>query len=175
MIVEPTAVDGTFVIKPEPREDHRGFFARMFCKETWEKHGLNPTVRQCNASLTKRKGSVRGLHYQNAPHAEVKLVRCTKGRIFDVCVDIRPDSPTYKKWFGIELTPENHAMLYIPEGCAHGFQTLEDDSEVFYMVSADYNKDAEGGVLFSDPGIGIEWPLPVTDMSEKDAALPTLP
>jgi len=174
MIIEPTTVDGAFVIKPEPREDHRGFFARMFCKETWEKHGLNPTVNQCNASLTKKKGSVRGLHYQNAPHAEVKTVRCTQGRIFDVCVDIRPGSPTYKKWFGIELTAENHAMLYIPEGCAHGFQTLEDDSEVFYLVSAAYNKESEGGVKFDDPAIGIEWPLPVSDISEKDAAHPPL-
>jgi len=174
MIFEPTAVDGAFVIRPEPREDHRGFFARMFCEETWKEKGLNPVVRQCNASLTKKKGSVRGLHYQNAPHAEVKLVRCTQGKIFDVCVDIRPNSPTYKKWVGAELTADNHAMLYIPEGCAHGFQTLEDDSEVFYMVSAAYNKEAEGGVLFSDPSIGIQWPLPVSDMSEKDAALPTL-
>lgn len=174
MIVEPTTVDGAFVIKPEPREDHRGFFARMFCAETWKKHGLNPTVNQCNASLTKKKGSIRGLHYQNAPHAEVKLVRCTKGKIFDVCVDIRPNSPTYRKWFGIELTAENHTMLYIPEGCAHGFQTLEDDSEIFYMVSAAYNKESEGGVKFDDPAIGIAWPLSMTDISEKDAALPPL-
>ncbi len=174
MLVEATPLAGLYVIRPEPREDHRGFFARMYCRDTWEKHGLNTNIQQCNASKTKQAGSIRGLHFQRAPHAEVKLIRCTQGRIFDVAVDNRPDSPTYKQWHGVELTAENHVMFYVPEGFAHGFQTLENNSEIFYQVSAAYHKDAEGGLRYDDPALGITWPLPVADISEKDAAWPLL-
>lgn len=174
MIFEPLAVHGAFLVSPEPREDHRGFFARMYDEAEWKAKGLDPTVNQCNASFTKRAGTIRGLHYQRAPHQETKLVRCTKGKIFDVVADARPDSPTYGKWAGVELSAENHKMLYVPKGCVHGLQTLEDDSEVFYLVSTPFNKEADGGVRFSDPTFAIAWPLPPVDLSEKDMNLPFL-
>lgn len=174
MIFEPLAVDGAFLISPEPREDHRGFFARMFDRAEWEAHGLDPEVNQCNASFTKRAGTIRGLHYQRAPHQETKLVRCTKGKIFDVVADARKDSPTYGKWAGVELSADNRKMLYVPKGCVHGLQTLEDDSEVFYLVSTPFHKESDGGVRYSDPTFSIAWPLPPVDLSEKDTGLPFL-
>jgi len=174
MIFEALAVDGAFLISPEPREDHRGFFARMFDVAEWQQHGLDPTVNQCNASFTKRAGTIRGLHYQRAPHEETKVIRCTKGKIFDVVADARKDSPTYGKWAGVELSADNHNMLYVPKGCVHGLQTLVDDCEVFYLVSTPFNKEADGGVRFSDPTFAIAWPLPPVDLSEKDTGLPFL-
>jgi dTDP-4-dehydrorhamnose 3,5-epimerase len=174
VIFEPLAVDGAFLVKPEPREDHRGFFARMYDRAIWEERGLDPTIQQCNASLTKKAGTVRGLHYQRDPHGETKLVRCTKGAIFDVVADARKGSPTYGTWAGVELTAENHAMLYVPKGCVHGFQALEDFSEIFYVVSTPFNKEADGGVRFDDPTFGVTWPLPPVELSDKDKTLPFL-
>ncbi len=174
MIIEPLAVHGAFLISPEPKEDHRGFFARMYDRAIWEERGLDPTIEQCNASFTKKAGTVRGLHYQLPPHEETKVIRCTKGRIFDVVADRRKDSPTYGKWAGAELTADNHKMLYVPKGCAHGFQTLEDETEIFYLVSTAFHKDADRGIRYSDPTFAITWPLPVIELSEKDANLPFL-
>jgi dTDP-4-dehydrorhamnose 3,5-epimerase len=174
MIFEPLSVAGAYLIKPEPREDHRGFFARMFDEKIWKEQGLSTMINQCNASLTKKKGSLRGLHYQNPPYEEVKLVRCTRGSMFDVVADKRKDSPTYGKWAGVELSADNHAMMYVPAGCVHGFQSLTDDCEVFYMVSAPYNKEAEGGVRYDDPTFNIAWPLPISDISERDMTHPFL-
>ncbi len=174
MIFEPLAVDGAFLISPEPKEDARGFFARMYDRAIWEEHGLDPTIIQCNASLTKQKGTVRGLHYQLPPHEETKVIRCTKGRIFDVVVDRRKGSPTYGKYAGVELTADNHQMLYVPKGCAHGFQALEDDTEIFYLVSTPFNKDADRGIRCTDPTFAVPWPIAPENLSEKDANLPFL-
>jgi dTDP-4-dehydrorhamnose 3,5-epimerase len=159
---------GAFLIAPEPREDARGFFARAFCREEFAQHGLNPHLEQCNISFNWKKGTLRGMHYQTAPYAEVKLVRCTRGAIYDVIVDIRPHSSTFKKWAGFELTAENRQMLYVPEGFAHGYQTLEDSSEVFYQVSASYAPQHAKEVRWNDPAFGIRWPVEVTAISEKD-------
>lgn len=174
MIIEPLAVSGAFLLTPEPKEDHRGFFARMYDREIWKEHGMDPEIAQCNASLTKKAGTVRGLHYQLQPHEETKVIRCTKGKIFDVVADRRKDSPTYGKWAGVELTADNHHMLYVPKGCAHGFQTLEDNSEIFYLVSTAFNKEADRGIRCTDPSFAIAWPLPPIELSEKDANLPFL-
>lgn len=174
MIVEPLAVAGAYLLSPEPKEDHRGFFARMFDRAIWEEHGLDPTITQCNASFTKRAGTIRGLHFQRAPHEETKVVRCTQGRIFDVVADARKDSSTYGKWAAVELSAENHKMLYVPKGCVHGLQTLEDNSEVFYLVSTPFNKEADGGIRYTDPTFSIAWPMPAVDMTEKDMNLPFL-
>lgn len=170
MIFEETTVPGAFSIVPEKRGDDRGFFARVWCAREFEEHGLNPRQVQTNISFNRDKGTLRGLHYQLAPHAETKLVRCTRGAIFDVVVDLRPDSPTYRNWFGLRLSAEDHNMLLVPEGCAHGFQTLTDAAEVTYQVSAYYAPDAERGARYDDPAFTIDWPLPVTSISPKDAA-----
>lgn len=174
MIIEPLNIEGAFLITPEPKEDPRGFFARLYCREIWEEHGLDPTIAQCNASLTYDKGTIRGLHYQLPPHEETKTIRCTKGRIFDVVADRRTGSRTYGQWAGRELTAENHTMLYVPKGCAHGFQTLEDDTEIFYLVSTPFNKEADRGIRYDDPTFSIAWPLPAMGLSEKDLHLPFL-
>jgi dTDP-4-dehydrorhamnose 3,5-epimerase len=170
MIFKSTPLVGAFIIDPELIEDDRGFFARTFCRREFEEHGLNPNLVQCNISFNKLKSTLRGMHYQIPPHAEVKLVRCTAGAIYDVIVDIRKESPTFKKWFGEELSEKNHRMLYVPEGFAHGYQTLADDTEVTYQVSAFYHAESERGVSWNDPAFGIEWPLPITALSSKDAA-----
>lgn len=172
MIVEPLSVDGAYCIAPEPRGDQRGFFARMFCSKIWAEHGLDPTIIQCNVSLTRKAGTIRGLHFQCSPYEEVKLVRCTQGKIFDVVLDLRPASSTFLRWDARELTADNHRMLYVPKGCAHGFQTLIDDSEVYYMVSTPFEPTADSGVRYDDPAFGIRWPLAVTDISEKDVSFP---
>lgn len=174
MIFEPLPIDGAFVVRLEPHTDERGFFARAFCEFAAKDQNLNPHVSQANLSHTKRKGTIRGLHYQLAPHEEAKLIRCIRGGIFDVVADRRPGSKTYGKWAGVELTAENHDAVYVPEGCAHGFQTLTDDVEVFYLVSHRYVKESDTGIRYSDPTFAIQWPLPVSDLSEKDAALPFL-
>ena len=144
MIFEETKLRGAFVIVPERIEDERGFFARTFCRREFEAHGLNPDLVQCNISFNKAKGTLRGMHYQIAPHAEAKLVRCTAGAIYDVVIDLRPESKTFRQWFGAELTAENRNMLYVPEGFAHGFQTLADESEVSYHHSAFFSPDHQG-------------------------------
>jgi dTDP-4-dehydrorhamnose 3,5-epimerase len=169
-----TAVDSAYVVDLEKREDERGFFARAWCVEEFAAHGLYPSFVQGNVGRSSRRGTLRGLHYQIAPHQEAKLVRCTAGAIFDVLVDVRPESPTFGRWIGVELTADNHRMLYVPEGCAHGYQALADDSEAFYLSTEFYAPTAERGVRFDDPAFGIQWPVPVTLISDKDRNLPDL-
>lgn len=159
---------GAYTIEPQLLEDERGFFARTFCKLEFEAHGLNPSLVQCNISFNKRKGTIRGMHYQAPPHAEAKLIRCTMGVIYDVILDLRPESPTFKKWFALELTAENRKMLYIPEGFAHGFQTLTDNSEVFYQISEFYHPESTRGIRWNDPVFEIKWPLSASEISRKD-------
>jgi dTDP-4-dehydrorhamnose 3,5-epimerase len=167
-----TKLQGAFIIRPDIIEDERGFFARTFCRREFEDHGLNPDLVQCNISFNKQKGTLRGMHYQAAPHTEAKLVRCTAGAIYDVIIDLRPASSTFKQWLSVELTAENHQLLYIPEGFAHGYQTLQPDTEILYQVSEFYHPQSEQGVRWNDPAFGIEWPLPATAMSAKDASHP---
>ena len=172
MLFHPNPITGSFLIEPEKCSDERGFFARLFCESEFAAHGLKTRFVQTNASLSVQKGTLRGMHYQLGTSAEVKLVRCTAGALFDVALDLRPDSPTFGEWFGAELTAENHAMMYVPCGCAHGFITLADQAEVFYMVSAPYAPAQERCVRFDDPRFGIRWPAPVEHISPKDAATP---
>lgn len=174
MIFLETPLQGAYVIELEKREDERGFFARSWCKEEFTAKGLDTRLVQCNVSFNKLKGTLRGLHYQIPPHAEVKLVRCTKGSLFDVIVDLRKDSPTFLKWVGIELTATNHRMLYIPKLFAHGFQTLEDNTEIFYQMSEFYEPAASKGLRWNDPRLGINWPAVGGVMSQKDQAYPNL-
>jgi dTDP-4-dehydrorhamnose 3,5-epimerase len=172
LLFTETKLKGAFVLEIEPREDNRGFFARTFCQHEFQSHGLNPLVVQCNIAYNKKKGTMRGMHFQNAPHAEAKLVRCTRGAIQDVVLDLRPGSPTFKQWVSAELTEDNHKMLYIPEGCAHGYQTLSETAEVLYQVSQFYAPDSASGVRHNDPAFGIKWPLEVTSISEIDKKWP---
>ncbi len=170
MIFEETALKGAFTIKLEQFEDKRGFFARAWCQKEFEKLGLESRIAQANLSFNLRKGTLRGMHYQVSPYEETKLVRCYRGAIYDVIVDLRPGSPTYRQWVGVELTVQNRWALFVPRGFAHGFQTLEDETEVFYQVSEFYTPGAERGARYNDPAFGIEWPLPVSIISDKDAA-----
>jgi dTDP-4-dehydrorhamnose 3,5-epimerase len=163
-----TELLGAYVIELEPRADERGFFARTWCQRELAEHGLNTNVVQANMSYNTVKGTLRGMHYQVAPYAETKLVRCTRGAIYDAIVDLRPDSPTYKRWIGVELTADNRRALYVPEGFAHGFITLEDNTDVMYQVTAFYTPGAEGGLRYDDPAFGIAWPVPVSVISDKD-------
>jgi len=167
-----TPIEGAMIIELEKHQDHRGYFARGFCKREFEEHGLEHDIVQCNFSKSLNKGTLRGMHYQSPPNSEVKMVRCINGSIYDVIVDIREDSPTYKEWFGVELTDENYKMLYIPKGLAHGFQTLEENSVIFYMVTQYYNHQAEGGVRWNDPAFNINWPINVSEISDKDKYYP---
>ena len=169
MIFSETKLLGAFTIDIERLEDERGFFARAWCEQQFVAHNLTSNFVQCNISVSKMRGTVRGLHYQIAPHQETKLIRCTRGAIFDVIVDLRPQSATYKQWVGVDLAGENHKMLYVPKGFAHGFQTLADETEVFYPVSEFYSPEFERGVRWDDPAFAIRWP--VTDqitVSDKD-------
>jgi len=154
----PLALEGAHLIEPEPIEDHRGFFARVWCEEEFLERGLNATLAQCNLSFNPRKGTLRGMHYQAAPHAEVKLVRCTMGAAYDVIIDLRREAPTHGQWVAVELTAENRRMVYVPEGFAHGFQTLENNTELFYQISALYHPESARGVRWDDPAFAIEWP-----------------
>ena len=174
MIFSETAVRGAFLVDLEPRSDQRGFFARTFCAREFEAHGLSPAVAQCNLSFNRKRGTLRGMHYQAEPAAEAKLVRCVGGAILDVIVDLRPDSPTYLRHVAVELSAANRRALYVPFLCAHGFQTLTDDAEVSYQVSEFYAPAHEHGARYDDPAFGIRWPLPVSEISEKDAAWPLL-
>lgn len=169
-----TPLSGAFWIELETLEDNRGFFARSFCAREFEAQGLKPTVAQCNLSFNHRRGTLRGMHFQIPPAAETKLVRCTRGALYDVIVDLRPDSPTYKAHYSIELSADNHRALYIPEGFAHGFQTLLDHTEVFYQMGEFYTPNCQRGIRYDDPALAIAWPLPVQVISDKDAALPSL-
>jgi dTDP-4-dehydrorhamnose 3,5-epimerase len=168
MIFTETKLPGAYLIDVEKREDHRGFFARAWCQREFEEHHLVPRVVQANISFNKQKGTLRGMHYQLAPHAETKLVRCVRGALYDVIIDLRPDSSTYMQWLGVELTAEDYRMLFVPEGFAHGFQTLVDNTEATYQVSQFYTPGAEGGVRYDDPAFGIEWPIDVQVISDKD-------
>jgi dTDP-4-dehydrorhamnose 3,5-epimerase len=164
----PTPVTGAWLVEPEARADARGSFARLWCRDEFAAQGLRADFVQSNASFNVQKGTLRGLHYQAAPYGEIKLVSCVRGRVFDVIVDMRPASPTYRQWFGTELTPESRRMVYVPEQCAHGYLTLEDGSEVTYPVTMDYHPESERGLRWNDPAIGIDWPLAPTTISPKD-------
>lgn len=168
MIFHQLEIPGAYLLEPERKEDRRGFFARTYCRDELEERGLDPAVVQCNISVNHQAGTVRGMHYQAAPHEEVKLVRCTAGAIYDVILDLRPESPTFKRHYGVELTAENRFSLYIPAGVAHGFQSLQDESEVFYQMSEFYYPESARGVRWNDPAFNIEWPLEVSVISEKD-------
>jgi dTDP-4-dehydrorhamnose 3,5-epimerase len=170
VIFTETKLDGAFIIDLDRKEDNRGFFARAFCQHEFEDHGLKPVIAQANIAFNRRKGSVRGMHFQFPPAAETKLVRCTRGGILDVIVDLRPDSPTYLDHISVELTADNHRALYVPERFAHGYQVLEDDTETSYQVGEFYTPETEGGLRYDDPRLGLSWPLPVTEMSDKDRA-----
>jgi len=165
-------IPGAWLIKPSFREDERGRFFRAWCFREFEEHGISFAPVQANMGFSLGKGTVRGMHFQVEPVPEAKLVRCTRGSMFDVALDLRPRSKTVGKWFGTELTAENGRMLYIPEGCAHGYQTLEDETEMYYMTSAFYTPAAAHGVRFDDPAFNIEWPLPPTIVSEQDRSWP---
>lgn len=174
MIFRETKLKGAYIIGLEPSEDERGFFARSFCQKEFEEHGLNPRIVQCNISYNKKKGTLRGMHYQLAPYEEAKLVGCIRGTIYDVIIDLRPNSPTYRQWFAMELTAYSslpiapYKMLYAPEAFAHGFQALEDNTVVFYQMSEFYHPECARGVRWNDPAFGIEWPLSDPVMSKKD-------
>ena len=170
MIFTETPLSGAFIIEIEPRKDHRGFFSRAFCQQEFAGHGLKSVVAQCNLAFTIKKGTLRGMHYQTPPAAEAKLFRCTKGANYHVIVDLRPDSPTYLKHFGVELTPQNYKALYVPEMFAHGYQALEDGSEALYQVSEFYTPGCEQGLRYDDPKLNIKWPLEVSIISPKDTS-----
>jgi dTDP-4-dehydrorhamnose 3,5-epimerase len=177
VIFVDTTIAGAYTIDLEPVSDSRGLFARTFDSEEFAKRGLESRVSQCNTSFNPQAGTLRGLHYQAAPHGEAKLVRCTRGAIHDVAVDLRADSPTYLGWFGVELSAENRRAFFIPDGCAHGFQTLALDSEVLYQMSAPYVPGSGRGVRWDDPAFGIDWPDPPPRgriMSERDVSYPDL-
>lgn len=170
MIFSETKLKGAYIIEIEKREDNRGFFARTWCQREFVLHNLNPCVVQSNTSFNIRKGTLRGLHYQAAPHAETKLIRCVKGSIYDVIVDLRPDSPAYTQYISAELTAENYRMLYVPAYFAHGFMTLKDNTEVVYQVSEFYSPESERGIRWNDPSFQIKWPSAVKVISDKDAS-----
>ena len=167
-----TELKGAIIVEPELIEDDRGFFARAWCKKEFEQHELLMDLVQCNISFNRRKGTLRGMHFQVAPNEESKLVRCTRGAIYDVIIDLRPYSPTFKKWISVELTAENRKMLFIPEGYGHGFITLADNTEVFYQMSEYYAPESARGVRWNDPAFDIDWPHEVSVISEKDQRYP---
>lgn len=174
MIFKETKLKGAYILELEKHGDERGFFARAWCQKEFEEHGLPTEMVQGNISRSRHAGTLRGMHYQRAPYGEDKLIQCTKGAIYDVIVDMRSDSPTYLDWLGVELTAENYKMLFVPKGFAHGYLTLEDGSEAFYLVSQFYAPGYEEGVRYDDPAIGIEWPREVEIVSEKDQSWPYL-
>jgi dTDP-4-dehydrorhamnose 3,5-epimerase len=170
VIFTQAKLHGAYIIDIEPKTDERGFFARTWCKDEFAKYNLNTNLVQCNISYNHRKGILRGMHYQAPPYEETKFVRCIKGAIYDVIIDLRENSPTYGEWFSIVLTAENRKMLYIPEGFAHGFQTLEDDTEVFYQMSEFYHPEYARGIRWDDPKFQIDWPIKHPIISEKDGS-----
>ena len=172
MIFTETSLSNAFVIDVEPTEDDRGYFARTWCRQEFEEHGLETRFAQANVAFNHQRGTLRGMHYQVAPSEETKLVRCPRGAIYDVIVDLRPNSPTYEEYVGFELTESNGRLLYVPPGFAHGYQTLVDNSEVAYQVSELYAPDCERGARFDDPAFGISWPLDVSIISDKDSNHP---
>ena len=169
----PTKLAGVWLVDLDRRADERGWFARTWCAEEFAQHGLNANLAQCSLSYNLRCGTLRGMHYQGAPHAETKLVRCVRGAMFDVALDLRPDSPTFREWVGVELTAENGRALFVAEGCAHGFQTLADHTEVLYQIAGVYHPDSARGVRWNDPGFAIEWLNPeLAILSNRDASYP---
>ena len=172
MIFRETELNGAFLIEPERLEDNRGFFARAWCRKEFMAHGLTGALVQSNISFNKRTGTLRGMHFQTAPYEEAKLVRCTMGAVYDVIIDLRPDSSTFLRWIAVELTAENRKMLYVPENFAHGYQTLADNTEVFYQVSQFYSPGSEQGLRYNDPTFGIKWPMDVQVISHKDRSWP---
>ena len=175
MIFRETEIRGCYVVEPEPVEDERGFFARTFCADEFRRRGLNPVVAQSSISYNASVGVLRGLHYQATPHEEAKLVRCSRGRVFDVAVDLREGSATYGRWCAQELSDTNRLAFYIPEGCAHGFLTLERSSELTYQISTPYHPESSRGVRWDDRSLAIRWPeVPVLTISDRDRSLPTL-
>jgi dTDP-4-dehydrorhamnose 3,5-epimerase len=172
VLFHETDVRGAKVIDPTPHADERGRFMRAWCSREFSENGLTFVPVQANMGYSRQKGTVRGMHFQRDPAPEAKLVRCTQGLMFDVVVDLRPESPTYRKWYGVELSAENGRMLYVPEHCAHGYQTLVDDTEMYYMTSAFYHPGAATGVRFDDPAFGVEWPLPASVISDQDRSWP---
>ena len=172
MVFKENKLKGAYIVEGEPIKDDRGFFARTFCKEEFTRHQLDPCVAQCSISFNTKKGTLRGMHYQTKPYEEVRLVRCTRGRIFDVIIDLRPQSPTHKHWDAVELTADNRLMLYVPKGFAHGFQTLEDNTEVFYQMSEFYAPEFARGLRWNDPVFAIAWPLDNPILSARDRTFP---
>lgn len=169
-----TSLSGAFLIDIEKRGDERGFFARTWCRREFDALGIAIDWLQANVSVSAKRGTLRGMHYQAVPHAEAKLIRCSRGAIYDVIVDLRPDSPTYRKWIGVPLTAASYRMIYVPTGFAHGFQTMTDDAEVTYLISEYYIAEAGRGLRYDDPALGISWPLPVSSISGRDASWPLL-
>jgi len=174
MIFTQTDLDDAYLIELELIEDERGFFARSFCRREFEQHGLDGTIMQCNVSYNRKKGTLRGMHYQAPPHEEAKMVSCLRGAMYDVIVDLRPDSATYRRWLAVELTAGNRRSIYIPKGFAHGFQTLEPDTEVLYMMSEFYHPTCRRGIRWNDPSLNIRWPITNPFLSEKDSSHPFL-
>ncbi|GHG51922.1 dTDP-4-dehydrorhamnose 3,5-epimerase [Streptomyces griseocarneus] len=174
MLVHATPLEGAALIELKRLEDDRGFFARSFCREEFEAAGLEPAVEQCNVSFNHRRGTLRGFHYQLAPNAEAKTIRCIRGAVYDVIVDLRPDSPTYLQHFGAALTAENRLAMHVPRNFAHAYLTLTDEAETLYQVSAAYTPGAERGLRWDDPALGVEWPVPVEVVTAKDAGWPLL-
>ena len=172
MVFTETALRGAFLIEPEPRADERGFFARTWSAAEFESRALNTNVAECSVSFNARKGTLRGMHYQVAPFAETKIVRCTRGSMYDVIIDLRPESPTFTRHFGAVLTADNRKAMYIPTGFAHGFQTLEDDTEALYQISEFYSPEHSRGVRWDDPAFGIAWPPDERMLSERDLGYP---
>jgi dTDP-4-dehydrorhamnose 3,5-epimerase len=168
MIFTETKLAGAFIIDLELREDSRGFFARAFCQNEFAEHGLRPVIAQANIAFNRRRGTMRGMHFQFPPAAETKFVRCTRGAILDIIVDLRPESPTYLDHVGVELTADNHRAIYVPERFAHGYQVLEDSTETSYQVGEFYTPGVEGGLMYDDPALNLTWPLQVSEISEKD-------
>jgi dTDP-4-dehydrorhamnose 3,5-epimerase len=179
MIFTETRLKGAFVIEPEKLEDERGFFVRTWCQREFANRGLNPCIAQCNVSFNHKRGTLRGMHYQVAPYEETKVVRCTRGAIYDVIIDLRPDSTTFTEWLAVELSADNRRMLYIPERFANGFQTLENNTEIFYQISEFYAPEYARGIRWDDPAFGIQWPsadrtISVRDRTFPDFIVPTL-
>lgn len=173
MIFKETKLKGAYIIELEPLEDERGFFARSFCQKEFEEHGLKFCIVQCNISYNKKKGTLRGMHYQVAPYEEAKLVSCIGGAVYDLIIDLRTNSPTYRQWFAVELTAENYKILYVPEGFAHGFQALEDNTTVFYQMSEFYHPECARGVRWDDAAFNIRWPIRKPIKSERDRSFQT--
>ena len=167
-----TKIEGVYIVEIEPKEDERGFFARTWCIDAFKEHNIDHELSQCSVSSNKKKGTLRGMHYQAEPHAESKLVRATKGSVYDVALDLRPSSKTFKQWISVELSAKNHKALFIPKGCAHGFQSLTDETEVLYMISNPYVPGFGRGVRWNDPAFGIRWPIAEPILADRDRDFP---